>query len=299
MVFSRKFCLLTLMLILTGSLPVVSLTAQKKSQKSVLFCLERYEDGKTAMEPIVILSSGKFLAPPTGIESTEDLADQDVESVKFLKNYYRKGQSYRVVFGTAEDGTVTVMKPQESGCVSLSAQVSVASSVKLGGRVYALATDHPTLGVGKKRSRRAPTPEERSAAIAIAKDFLRGKKVPAALMKLMQVGNLTAVDLNGDGKDELVGNFEIDQSDTVLEARSLFFILSPVGVEFKIAFSEYYQGSEEQYRRSIFIDHLDLDGDDISEVIVRTTYYESFSYSIIKNKGGKWVNVYTGGESGC
>lgn len=299
MVFSRKFCLLTLLLILTGSLSVISLAAQKKSQKSVLFCVQRYEDGNMAMEPIVVLSGGKFLAPPTGIESTEDLAAQDVESVNFLKNYYRKGQSYRVVFGTAEDGTVTVMKPQESGCVSLSAQVSVASSVKLGGRVYALATDHPTLGVGKKRSRRAPTPEERSAAIAIAKDFLRGKKVPAALMKLMQVGNLTAVDLNGDGKDELVGNFEIDQSDATLETRSLFLILNPVGVEFQIAYSDYQKGGGDLFQRSIFIDHLDLDGDGISEVITQTSYYESLSYSIIKNKGGKWVNVYTGGESGC
>src|SRR5215212_4258098 len=184
--------------------------------KTVIFAISKYETNVT-MEPVVIYSRGVYAKPPI---------DGDEAAVKtFVDEYFKPGRQYRVLSGGGEAGTLTVKQYQEPGCVGINAEVSVNTSARLGGNVQAIATNSQTLGK-RAASRRAPTDIERVFALMQAQAAYANNRVGAALVKKMEVGNLTATDLDGDGNFELVGSFRIDKKtgDVVVDSYNLFMI---------------------------------------------------------------------------
>src|ERR1051325_923048 len=172
------------------------------ASKTVIFAISKYEQS-TTMEPIVIYSRGVYAKPPI---------DGDEATVKsFVDDYFKPGRQYRVLSGGGEAGTVTVKQYQEPGCVGLNAEVTVNTNARLGGNVQALATNSQTLGK-RAASRRAPTDIERVFALMQAQAAYANNRVGAALVKKMEVVNLTATDLDGDGNFELIGSFRINRT---------------------------------------------------------------------------------------
>ena len=260
----------------------------------VVFAVKKY-DTMQQMEPVVIIRRGVYVKPPV---DESDVAGGDIaaQSKRFIDEYFRAGRQYRVVFGGGEAGTLTVQKYLEPGCVGMNAEVSTQTQARLGGEVHALAVSNDTLGRGAG-TRRAPTEAERASALELARAAFARNAVPAALVKKMETLNLTATDLDRDGRAELVGSFRVVGADYMNYA--LFMIFEPAGDKFKAALTWYHKGAEADAADRRLVDQLDLDGDGVSEVIAEGHYYESNDYFIYKKQRGQWRSVYQGGGGGC
>jgi hypothetical protein len=191
-----------------------------------------------------------------------------------------------------------MIKYLEPGCVGLVAEATAETPARLAGRVKVLATDSQTLGRGAP-SRRAPTEAERARAVELARAAYAKNGVGAALAAKMEVVNLTATDLDRDGRFELVGSFLVEKKDAAPMTYTLFLIMEPAGESFKTAWEWFHKGYEDSYEDRHFVDQVDFDGDGVGEVIAEGTYYESNDYVIYKRQQGRWRPVYKGGGGGC
>ncbi len=286
----RKLLVLLLVLTLEFSLLSTSL-AQNQSRsvpETVIFSIKKYPDADIHIEPIVIMKAGKYTYPPL---------DEDGPSKTFNDTYFRVGRKYRMLFGGGDAGSLTVSKLIEPGCVGLLAQVEVETSARFGGQVQALAVSDDKLGTGIS-SRRAPTESERAEALELARTVYIQRKAPAALVKKMTTVNLTAIDLNRDGKFEMIGGFNIQGANMLAYNLFVIFEQTPAG-KYRAAWNWYQKGSEESYEDRRLVDVIDLDGDGMAEVIAEGTYYESNDYVIYKRQAGTWRPLYKGGGGGC
>jgi hypothetical protein len=290
------------LLLLSLALPPARSGAQTKTPpaaskgESVVFAVKKYDP--VQMEPVVIIRRGVYVKPP--VDESDTGGDIEAQSKRFIDEYFRAGRQYRLLFGGGESGTVTVGKYLEPGCVGMTAEVKAETQARLGGEVHALAVSSETLGRGQQNSRRAPTEAERASALELARAAFARNAVPAALVKIMETLNLTATDLDRDGKAELVGSFKAERAEGQnWEAYSLFIIFEPAGDKFKPAMTWFHKGSEAEYSDRRLVDQLDLDGDGVAEVIAEGHYYESNDYFIYKKQRGQWRSVYQGGGGGC
>ena len=255
---------------------------------AVVFVVSKYENDVTA-EPVVSYRGGKFENAPAAGD----------ETASFAREYFRAGRKYRIISGGGDAGTLTISKYQEPpGCVDPTAAATADTTARLGGRIKVLATDSQTLGRGTP-SRRAPTEAERARAVELARASYAKNGVAAALASKMEVVNLTATDLDRDGKFELVGSFVAGSKDASATSYTLFLIMEPSGDGFKTAWEWFHKGAEEGYEDRHFVDQLDFDGDGVGEVIAEGTYYESYDYVIYKRQQGRWRPVFKGGGGGC
>jgi hypothetical protein len=260
-----------------------------QDEGTVIFSIIKYGGEPAYIEPIVIIRGRKYTAPP--VDGPEALTK------KFTGTFFHPGRRYRVVFGGGDAGTLSVVKEVEPGCVGLTAEVDLQTSARMGGQVEALAVSSDDIGRGEG-FRRAPTEDERAAALAVARTIYTQRRVSAALIKKMSTINLTAIDLERDGKVELIGSFQIRGANYV--SYDLFVIFEPVeGGNYKPALSWYNKGGEENYESRSLVDVIDLDGDHVAEVIAGSSYYESNDYVIYKRQAGNWRPIYNGGGGGC
>jgi len=232
--------------------------------------------------------------PPEGLDGDEKTTSSP--SSKFIAEFYRPGRQYRLLFGGAEAGAVEVVREIEPACVSITANVNVQGSINLGGEVRALATDSRTLGK-LSHDCRAPTEAERDAALALARAAYGQQRVPGALVQKMKTINLTAIDLDRDGKTELIGSFEIEGRNFAHHA--LLMIAELKGDSYQSAMTWYHLGTEASAQSRRLVDVLDLNNDGTAEVIAMGGYYESHDYLIYQKLRGKWRSVYQGGGGGC
>jgi hypothetical protein len=169
----------------------------------------------------------------------------------------------------------------------------LATSANLGGQVRALATNSDSPGK-RASARRAPTEAERTAVMTLVKNIYRQHGTPANLIATMKVTNLTATDLDGDGKYEFVGSFTSAAKNKF--ERDLFLIAKPdvAGMRAELAKFQAYQPPPETFLYSIdFIDHLDLDGNGVGEVFAIQGAFDGYAYVIFKKVGGRWREVYS------
>jgi hypothetical protein len=283
------FALLMLACAHAASVGARQQTAAPRAGRTVLFAVEKYE-ANTTMEPVVIYERGAYVKPPV---------DDDAGARAFTGEFFRAGRQFRLLSGGGDAGTVTVKKNIEPGCVLLAAEVGVETQTRLGGRVQALATDSAALGRGAS-SRRAPTDAERARAIELARAAYAKNGLAASLAAKMEVANLTATDLDRDGKFELIGSFVVDKKDaSAPDAFTLFLIIEPQADSFKTAWEWFHHGYEGEYADRRYVDQVDLDGDGVGEIVAKGTYYESNDYVIYKRQQGRWRPVYQGGGGGC
>jgi len=235
------------------------------------------------MDAVVVVDGNRLLGPFTD--------EQKDKQKKFAEESFAAGRTYRLTFGGGEAGSVTLKKWSE-GCNSIHAEVGLSSSVRLGGNLRALATNSDSIGK-KPSSRRAPTDAERSAVMTLAKSIYKQNRTPASLLSAIKVTNLTATDLDGDGKYEFIGSFTSAAKNKF--ERDLFLIAKPQGAAMGADFVKFqaYQPPPETFLSSIdFVDQLDLDGDGIGEVFAVQGGFDAYAYVIFRKVGGRWRQVY-------
>lgn len=269
-----------------------------KDQPIALFAVSKTKSD-TSIDPIVIINQGRFTQPPSGEQDNSTLR-------KFANNYYQPGRKYRFLFGGGEAGTVSVKKwlGRDRDCSRTLASAEIKGSAPLKERVMGVATNSETLG-RKSSSRRQPTPAERKTVTQLAEGIYKQKGVSASLIDDIKAINMTAVDLNSDGKSEIIGTFLIKRLTGNKSAYMLLLFAEPKGKSFAISFSQYGQVSEKDLPggasidmigrdvlASILVDHIDIDRDRTSEVIIADTSFEGITYRIYKKQKGEWRNVY-------
>ncbi|HEV8369642.1 MAG TPA: hypothetical protein VGQ39_16920 [Pyrinomonadaceae bacterium] len=252
---------------------------------TVIFSLTKSTEGTFHIEPIVIISDGKYTEPPVDVEASV--------AKKFTDNYFSVGRQYRVIFGGGDAGSLTVQKFVEDQCGNLLADVVAHTTGRLGGEVHALAVSSDKIGTGAS-SRRAPTEAERAAALEVARTVYGKRGVGATLVRKMKTVNLTATDIERNGQFELIGGFQIDAGNDVLH--NLFIIFEPTADgKYKAAWNWYQKGYEDRK----LVDVVDLDGDGTAEVIAEGFEIENNHYVIYKRQAGTWRPVYRGGGGGA
>jgi hypothetical protein len=263
-----------------------------------LFAVAQNQKG-AFLDPIVILQDGRFISPPTGNGTI-------AQATKFANTYYREGQTYRLLFGGGEAGNVVVKQWNlRKACSRTQATAEIDSSeARINGKVMGLATNSKALGK-KERSRRFPTEKEKSAIYALAETLYKQKGVSEAEMKDLQKVNVTATDLNGDGKAEIIGTFMVKRPTAAKIAHILFLIAEPNGKSYKTGVSQYglitaqdVGGSDkldelgESALAEILVDQIDLDKDGTAEVIIADTTAEGVAYKIFKKRKNQWRKAY-------
>jgi hypothetical protein len=260
-------------------------SAQIAGGGTVIFSLKKDTEGSFYIEPIVIISGGKYTQPPAG-------GDSGVMK-KFTDNYFRVGRQYRVIFGGGDAGSLLVQKYVKDVCGNLVAEVGVQTTTRLGGEVRALAVSSDKIGSGAS-SRRAPTEAERASALEVARSVYGQRRVGAALVNEMKTVNLTATDIERDGQLDLIGTFQIDGANDT--KHNLFIIFEPTAAgKYKAAWNWYENGYEDRK----LVDVVDLDGDGTAEVIAEGFEIENNLYVIYKRQAGTWRPVYKGGGGGA
>lgn len=259
------------------------------------------------MEPILLLEGGQYKEPVSGSSDAEEIQ-------RFTGDHYKQGRKYRLLFGGAEAGTATVNKStQDEECFRTGAQISLQTDARLNRNVMALATDSSSLGQpATERSRRTPTPAERTQALELARTTFRQKGVAAALLPNLEVVNLTAVDLDRDGKFELAGSFIANKRTRRQERYVLFQLAVPEGASYRAAVSNYSKFGEADIMSGStittinegtyvekLVEHLDLDGDRTSELLTINEGLEGVTYLVYKRQNGAWNKVYEFGNYRC
>lgn len=260
-------------------------SAQSAGGETVIFSVKKDAVAGFYIEPIVIISGSRYTEPPAG-------GDAGVMK-RFTDSYFQVGRQYRVIFGGGDAGSLLVQKYEEDMCGNLLAEVGAQATARLGGEVRALAISSNKIGGGAS-SRRAPTEAERASALEVARVVYGQRRVGAALVKTMKTVNLTAIDIERDGKFELIGTFQIDSANET--KHNLFVIFEPTAAgKYKAAWNLYKSGYEE----SKLVDVVDLDGDGTAEVIAEAFEIENNVYVIYKRQAGTWRPVYQGGGGGA
>ena len=277
---ARQFQIIISVLVLVGLLNIIA-TAQTRKQTVVLAVLS--ESGEGSLDALAVVAGKQMRSP---------YSDEQKDRQKtFAEDYFKKGTVYRLIFGGGDAGSATVSEWNE-GCNNVHAKATISTSARLGGKVMALATNSETLGK-RAISRRPPTEAERAAALTLMKSIYQQHRTPASLMSAIKVTNLTATDLNGDGKYELVGSFTLAAKNKF--ERDLFLIATPQGTGLRAEFARFqaYQPPPEGFLSSIdFIDQLDIDGDGTGEVFATMGAFDGYALVAFKKIGGRWRQVH-------
>lgn len=288
---------LTLLSALLASLVVAnggshsnSVNGEPQKLKTVVGVVSSTGDPELSMDVVVMVEHGK-LQPPYA-------EDKEDAQALFAKEYFSTGRKYRLTFGGGDAGTATIRK-WDKGCNNIHATVAATTTARLTDKVMGLVTNSETLGSGQS-ARRALTPAERKSVMLMVKQIYSAKGAPAATLPRMTTTNLTATDLDRDGKFELVGSFVIATAKQF--RRDLFLIAEPQGAGYKAALVDYqaYKLPPEGFDSAInFVDQLDLDGDGIGEVFAVQGGFDAYGYSIYQKAGGRWRKVYTVAGDAC
>lgn len=257
--------------------------------KRIIFAV--LSDGKS-VEPIAYVNKGK-------VEPTVNGSDDKAIIAAFAKSYYKPGTNYQLLFGGASTGTVTVKSANNKSECAPNTAVVTTSALKtpLKGFVMALATNGEIKN--KTGVRRRPTGGERSEIEALVKaEYVKNKLTP----DVMHYHNLTALDVNNDGRFEFVGSYWIEVDKLT---RALLFFIAEKDSKGKLSmsYSDYrsvdqastmsgaIKDVDDGIYHELLLDVYDYDGDGNSEIFTYEQSFEGAGFTAYKKKGAKWIKA--------
>ncbi len=303
----KKIVLAVLTLVVVGPFALPEILAQaakpKPASKELPVIFAVLNDGKV-VEPIGYIDKGKLAHAVDGSSDAAKLA-------AFNRLFYKPAATYRLIFGGADAGTVTIKSSDpKAECTANTAQVTFTSTkARLKGNVMGLATNAATSTKGSG-VRRLPTAAERSEIEVLVRAELITQKVAQSAAKDLKYHNLTALDVDGDGTAELVGTFWVDTGAT---SRALLFFIAFKNSDGKYVFGHTDFRSIEQkevmssdikdvdtgvYHERL-LDVFDIDGDGVAEVFTYIQSFEGAGFNAYKRVGPKWSNVFEGSNYHC
>jgi hypothetical protein len=266
-------------------------TAQSSNDQVVWFVLLEEPRGRLSIDPLGKVSAGKVSSVPSGCDA-EDPSYKDFEA-----SYLKQGKSYQVTFGGSPAGVISLQTPDQSfGNFTLT--YNGPANVK--GRVMALATN-ATLAAKGSPARKAPTPDERRQALALASQRFTESGISSESLSNMRVENLTHTTLKTSQSPVLIGSFTAGAPDRMGPIHGLFLVaserngeLSPELVWMHLALSD--TDSE----TLSLVDHADLFGDGQDEIVAMLGFYENYRYRVYRrSSNAHWEPVFETDTLGC
>jgi hypothetical protein len=256
-------------------------------------------NGETQVEPVAFFDGRGAFVEPVSVGAEEGAASA------FFERYYRPGAKYRLIYGGAEAGTLTIRAALRAECAPMAARAVLSTTtVRLGGSGMALATDAPR-ALRARSSRRAPNAVERAAALRLAKSILKGKGAPAAAVNGRTAAlNLFATDLDGDGREELVGSFMARSGPRVRDG--LFLVAAQRGGGYAALIQNHARTNAREmmdpsligevgkggFLSETFVEQFDADGDGVGELFTAASSFEGTTYKVYRRERGAWRAVY-------
>ena len=283
---------LLIIILLTSHLS--SNQAQTKSAKAVnVFDVQQNAD-TIFIRPVVMFDRGEFKFPYSSMQG-------ESARRRFVDKYFAPGKTYILIFGGGNAGFLKIKQGYWQDGAYAYGELNEDEPGRIHGQLHALATDYDTSARGSAW-RRPPTEQERAAAIEVARAAYVEHNVPIKALEAIEVNNLTAIDIDGDNKAELVGSFKVPQLDhdkiskdkpprflfVIAEGEGEHYKAARVNYQFNPKQSEYPLGSE------MLCDNVDIDGDGVNEIVTSFTgpAYKDF-YLVYQRKAGKWNQVFS------
>ena len=286
------------------SFSVSTVIAQKKrppvkaKAKPIIFAV--LNDGGT-LEPIAFIEKGKLAQAAS--------SDDGNTGTTFTNTYYKTKPVYRLIFGGVDDGTATIKSfDPKAECSAFMAQITAQpTKAKLKGMVMALATDAPTKKT--KGVRRPPTATERAEIETIVRAELIKQGVSTNAAKNLKYYNLTALDVDADGKAEMVGSYWAETSPK--ERNLLFFIAEKsAGGKYELGYSDYSKVTPaeimsgemkdlDELGGELLLDVLEYNGDSTAEIFTINRAFEGNNFQVYSRQDGKWMKVFEGYNYHC
>lgn len=272
-------------------------TAAAKPQATVLFAVQETEwFGKHLYlaDPVVFIDEkGRFSHPFNASNSSYPTA----AVATYFKTYGRVGSAYRLLRAGSESDSIVVRKQlRDTGNLHLQ-----VSPPKTGIEGFALATNSQTFGQSPLVRRQA-TVEEKREAEKLAHRALAKQGVSEDQFSKLKLVHLVATDFDGDGGDDLIGDYEIAQPDESLPATALFLMLRKSKTGYEVSFEQFFdfqkQTDGQTNWRFTLVGLLDLDTDRQPEVILTNDQGVTLTYVILKKEGSTWKEIYNGGGYG-
>lgn len=284
------FCFLILSFVVSNNFAQKKRPPVKSKAKPIIFAV--LNDGGS-LEPIAFIEKGKLTAAASG----------ETESKTFGNLYYKSKPVYRLIFGGVDDGTAAIKSFDSTAeCAQYMAQITATPvKSKLKGMVMALATDAPVKKT--KGVRRMPTPTERTEIESLVRaEFIRQTRNDNASRNL-KYHNLTALDVDNDGKAEMVGSFWIEPAP---DERALLFFIADKAANGKYSFgySEFSAVKKDDVMsgdvtmldsgvgHDLLLDVYDYDNDGTGEIFTYGQSFEGAHFKAYKRENGKWTAVF-------
>jgi hypothetical protein len=263
--------------------------------KEIVFAV--LNDGKT-IEPIGVIDKGGLVP---GSEENTGLKT----AAAFNTAYYKPKTAYNLVFGGTTAGTITIKSsnPKAECAANLAEVATVSTKAKLKGLVMGLATNvEYSAGSGM---RRMPTTAERSEIESLVRAELSKNGVSANAVKNLKYHNLTALDVDNDGKAEMVGTYWAENS--AKERNQLFFIAEQnKSGKYEFGYSEYQKVTPDQvmtgelkdlddgHGNELLLDAMEYNGDKTAEIFTIGKAFEGNNFYVYSRDGktGKWKRVF-------
>jgi hypothetical protein len=230
------------------------------------------------LEPVALRRNGAFMNP--GSNDGGPSAKLRMETNAAIETH---GNKVHVIFGARTIATVPAKV--ENGA----ATIPVPPQLHLNDNVSALAS--PTLTAHATSPRRAPTPAERAAALAVAANAL-GTPTSTRL----DVRNLTVLDL-GHGP-AIAGTVSRRGTGTPRTDKRLFFIAERTAGALHATLTNLQtirvtEPLLDEIRETL-IDAIDLGNGNLA-VVTRQIGYDAHTYNIYARTPTGWKRIYTGG----
>lgn len=277
-------------------------TKSAPKPKPIVFAV--IDDGQR-LEPIGEIDKGELVTSAVGDSEPKALTT-------FINTYYKPKTTYNLIFGGATNGTVTVKSSNpESDCgKNIATVTTVSSKAKLKGLVMGLATNEKPAKTASG-VRRLPTPVERAEIEMLVRAEFTKQGVSANAVKNLKYHNLTALDVDNDGKAEMVGSFWAETSSN--ERNLLFFIADKnKSGKYSFGYSEYDKITPDKIMsgaelkdldggilNELLLDAFEYNGDTTAEIFTMTQAFEGSNFHVYSRQKGKWTRVFEGYNYHC
>ena len=158
-------------------------------------------------------------------------------------------------------------------------------------------------------TRRLPTAAERAEIESLVRQEFARQGVPASAVKNLKYYNLTALDIDNDGKAEMVGSFWVESS--AKERNLLFFIAErDSGEKYKFGYRDYKKITPDDVMSGelkdldelggeLLLDVWDYNNDETAEVFTISKAFEGNNFQVYSRRNGKWTKVFEGYNYHC
>ena len=159
-----------------------------------------------------------------------------------------------------------------------------------------IATDAPPVVSRRPIVRRATFAEEKTLRAILAR-ILRAHGVSGRAAADARMDNAFAVTVHAGEPPALVAGASVDVEDE--RNHGAFAVVEGGPGAYRLAYAAYTPPRRLEPETRDLYDAADLDGDGTAELVVMSSFWETWSYRILSRRTGRWRQVFVGGGGGC